>query len=174
MFTLRAVIHQVCSVGVSTLFTLRAVIHHCMQCWGFYTVHPLRCYTPLCAVLGFLHCSPSALLYTIVCSVGVSTLFTLRAVICRCMQPLAGALLACNHSGDSGTFQQAACSHPEVHSVSIALRLSEWDSIQLLLFLNVTLFSFDVKVTQQMWWSSLLVCFCRIYFNYVCQLYTSP
>ena len=59
---------------------------------------------------------------------------------------LAGALLACTHSGDSGTFQQAACSHPEVHSVSTALQLSEWDSIQLLLLLNVSLFSFDVKV----------------------------
>ena len=76
----------VCSAGVSTPFTLCAVTHQCMQCWGFYTVHPLSCYTPLDAVLGFLRHSPSALLYTRVCSAGVSTLFTLCTVISCCMQ----------------------------------------------------------------------------------------
>ena len=90
-------------------------------------VHPPRCYTPSVQCWGFYTAHPG-----------------------RCSMPLhaalAGALLACNHSGDSGTFQQAACSHPEVHSVSTALQLSEWDSIQLLLLLNVSLFSFDVKV----------------------------
>ena len=134
-----------------------------MQCWGFYTVHPLRCYTPVYAVLGFLHCSPSELLHTTVCSAGVSTPFTLCTVIHPCMQcwgfytvhplhcyillhaVLAGALLVCNHSGDSSTFQQAACSHREVHSINTALWLSEWDSVQLLLFLNVSHFSLYVK-----------------------------
>ena len=132
-------------LGFLWLFTLSAVIRDCMQCWGFYTVHLLCCYTPLCAGLGFLW------------------FFTLSAVIHQCMQcwgfytvhplhcyillhaVLAGALLACNHPGDSSTFQQAACSHTEVHSINTALWLSEWDSVQLLLFLNVSHFSLYVK-----------------------------